>query len=173
MINRRRRTRTSALLLAVTAVAVLAAGGTTAALASAAHPAGTAGRASAGHAAASPVVVSCAGKNQTRPSQFVLACGDGNAGLTHLSWAAWGTSAAFGHGTYEFNDCVPYCAAGHGHHFAVLTALWRPEALPGHAGTRYFTRLTIIYTGRHRYTAGGKTYRLPGTQTFTLYSAGG
>jgi hypothetical protein len=43
----------------------------------------------------------------------------------------------------------------YGHRLPVLVALWRAEPLPGHAGQRYFTRLTIIYTGNRSYRAGG------------------
>jgi len=71
------------------------------------------------------------------------------------------------------NDCVPSCVAGHGHSLAVLVALWRAEARPGHPGQRYFTRLTVIYTGAHSYRAGGKVYHLPGAQTFPLNTGGG
>jgi hypothetical protein len=124
-------------------------------------------------AASKPVVINCTGHTQTRPGHYTLACADGNSYVGHLSWAARGPAAAFGQGTYTFNDCVPDCVSGHFHSFAVLTALWRAQALPHHAGTRYFTRMTIIYSGTHRYRAGGKTYRLPGTQTFPLSPGGG
>ena len=98
-----------------------------------------------------PVVVNCAARIQVRPGEYVLACADGNAELAGLHWASWGSAAAFGDGTSVFNDCVPTCVAGHGHSFPVLVALWRAEPRPGHAGERYFTRLTIIYTGNRGY----------------------
>jgi hypothetical protein len=124
-------------------------------------------------AAGVPVVVDCAAHGQTRPGEYILACADGNASLAGLRWAAWGSSAAFADGTSSFNDCVPSCVAGHGHSFPVLVALWRPEPLPGHAGERYFTRLTIIYTGNRTYHAGGKLYHLPATTTDPLSPYGG
>jgi hypothetical protein len=120
-----------------------------------------------------PVVVNCAMKTQTRPRQYVLACADGNAYLGGMHWAAWGSSSAFAEGVSTFNDCVPYCAAGHFHSFPALVALWRAEPRPGHAGERYFTRLTVIYTGNRSYRAGGKRYQLPQTATYPLSANGG
>jgi hypothetical protein len=124
-------------------------------------------------AASAPVLVDCAAHAQTRPGQYILACADGNAYLGGLHWAAWGSSAAFADGTSTFNDCVPNCVAGHGHSFPVLVALWRPEPLPGHVGERYYTRLTIIYTGSRTYHAGGKLNQLPATTTDPLSQYGG
>jgi hypothetical protein len=120
-----------------------------------------------------PVVVDCAVHAQTRPGQYVLACADGNAYLARLHWATWGSSAAFADGISTFNDCVPSCVSGHGHSFPVLVALWGAEPRPGHAGERYFTRLTIIYTGSRTYRAGGKLYHLPVTATDPLSAYGG
>ena len=119
------------------------------------------------------VVVNCAMKAQTRPGQFILACADGGAYLQGLSWAAWGSSSAFGSGTYVLNDCVPYCADGHFHSFPVLVALWGAEPRPSHAGQMYFTHLTIIFTGSHSYRADGKLYQLPATGSYPLSASGG
>jgi hypothetical protein len=124
-------------------------------------------------AAGLPVVVDCSMHAQTRPGRFVLACADGGAYLAGLHWASWGSSAAFADGVSIFNDCVPTCAAGHGHSFPVLVALWGAEPRPGHTGERYFTRMTIIYTGSRAYHAGGKLYHLPPTVTEPLSPAGG
>ena len=110
---------------------------------------------------------------RTRPGQYILACADGGAYLASLHWATWGSSAAFADGISTFNDCVPNCAAGHGHSFPVLVVLWRPAPLAGHVGERYFTRLTIIYTGSRTYSAGGKQYHLPATATDPLSAYGG
>ena len=124
-------------------------------------------------AASAPVVVDCAVDGRTRPGQYTLACADGGAYLSGLHWASWGPSAAFADGTSTVNDCVPNCTAGHGHSFPVLVALWRAEPRPGHAGQRYFTRLTIIYTGNRSYRAGGAVHRLPVTTTDPLSPFGG
>ena len=120
-----------------------------------------------------PVVVDCAGQAQTRPGQYVLACADGNASLTGLHWASWGSDAAFGEGTSTFNDCVPTCVGGHGHNLPVLVTLWRAEPRPGHPGQRYFTRVTLIYSGNRSYQADGKQYQLPQTVTDPLSQYGG
>jgi hypothetical protein len=120
-----------------------------------------------------PVVVNCTEHRQTRPGSYILACGDGNAYVTGLHWASWGQAAAFATGTDTFRACIPSCAAGHLHSFPILATLWRARPLPGHQGVRYFSRLTIIYTGSRSYRAGGKTYRLPQTATYPLSALGG
>jgi hypothetical protein len=124
-------------------------------------------------AASVPVVVDCAVHAQTRPGQYILACADGGAYLAGLHWATWGSSSAFADGISTFDDCVSNCVAGRGHSFPVLVALWRPEARPGHPGERYFTRLTVIYTGSRSYSAGGTLYHLPVTVTDPLSQYGG
>ena len=123
--------------------------------------------------ATTPVVVDCAVHAQTRPGQYTLACAGGEAYLSGLRWASWGPSAAFADGTSTFNDCTPSCVAGHGPSFPVLVALWRAEPWPGHSGQRYFTRLTIIYTGNRTYHADGKQVQLPVTVTDPLSPFGG
>jgi len=124
-------------------------------------------------AAGVPVVVSCTGQLQTRPRHYVLACGDGNAYITGMHWAAWGPASAFAAGTETFRVCIPSCSAGRLHSFPVLAALWRAAPLPAHPGERYFTRLTLIYTGTRSYSAGGKTYHLNQTVTYPLVASGG
>jgi hypothetical protein len=47
-----------------------------------------------------------------RPGTIVLACGDGNAFLTHLSWSSWTATDAMGTGFFTYNTCTPFCAAG-------------------------------------------------------------
>src|SRR5262249_47545921 len=120
-----------------------------------------------------PVVVDCAVDGRTRPGQYPLACASGGAHLRGPHWAHWEPAAAFADGTSTFDDCVPNCVAGHGHSFPVLVALWRAEAWPGHAGQRYFTRVTIIYTGSRSYRAGGTLHQLPATATYPLSPYGG
>jgi|SRR5215469_4887426 len=120
-----------------------------------------------------PVVINCAAKGQVKPGTYILACADGNAFITKMHWASWGGQAAFGSGTDTFRVCVPSCVAGHNVSFPVLAALWRVQALPGHRGTQYFTRLTLIFTGNRTYKAGGKKVRLPQTTTFPLSAFGG
>ena len=120
-----------------------------------------------------PVVVSCAMKTQVRPSIFTLACADGNAYVSGMSWTAWGSSSALASGKYSFNDCTPNCLSGHGHTFSGLVVLWGVKSLPNHAGVRYFTEMTIILTGNRSYTAGGKKVTESQTQTIPLSNFGG
>jgi hypothetical protein len=136
-------------------------------------PATAAARPHAAAATSATAVINCAGHAVTRPSQYVLACADGNFRLTHLHWAVWQSGKAFANGTSSINDCVPSCAVGKFHNFPVLVALWRVEPLPHHPGMRYFTRVTLIYTGSRSFKAGGKVTRLPQTQTEPLSAAGG
>jgi len=120
-----------------------------------------------------PVVVNCSMKTQVRPGAFTLACADGNAYVGGMSWTAWGSSSALASGKYSFNDCIPNCLSGHGHTFSGLVVLWGVKALPNHAGVRYFTEMTIIITGSRSYTAGGKKYTEPLTNTIPLSNFGG
>lgn len=162
-----------------TAVATLCGIAATAAVAVVAfEPASAAGRPAhrpgiVAPTASVPIVINCAGHAQTRPRSYILACADAGAYLTKMSWANWGSSAAFASGTYNFKVCIPNCAAGHVATFPALAALWRAEPLPGHTGERFFTRMTLIYTGNRSYKAGGKTYHLPQTATYPLSAFGG
>lgn len=124
-------------------------------------------------AASVPVVIDCADQARTRPSQYVLACGEGAASLAGLRWSNWGPSSAAGDGTSVINDCVPSCVAGHGHSFPVLVRLWHAEPLPGHHSERYFTRLTLTYTGSRSYRTGGQLHQLPASATYPLSAYGG
>lgn len=49
------------------------------------------------------------------PSEIVLTCADANEVLTGLRWTSWTATSATAVGTLEYNDCHPYCAAGHLH----------------------------------------------------------
>jgi hypothetical protein len=47
-----------------------------------------------------------------KPTAIVLACGDGNASLTHLSWTSWTATGATATGLFTYNKCIPNCALG-------------------------------------------------------------
>ncbi len=158
-----------AVALALCGIAVIAAAGCS----TAASAAPLAGKQQAAGTSGVPVVIGCINKTEIRPSEYILACGDGNAYLYHVNWFVWGSSSALASGTYIFNDCTPSCVDGHGHSFGVLAVLWDVQPWPGHAGVRYFTRLTIIFTGHRSYAAGGKTYQEPQSQTEQLFPIGG
>ena len=42
----------------------------------------------------------------------MLACGDGNASLTNLTWSSWTPTSATATGYYTYNTCTPDCAGG-------------------------------------------------------------
>jgi hypothetical protein len=110
-------------------------------------------------------VISCLGRPEARPSSFTLACADGNAYLTGLSWTSWAPRLASGYGAQVVNDCLPYCAAGHFHSYPVLVVLWDSAALRGDPGTLRYTKITLIYTGTRPEVLGG----YPGTVTDALW----
>jgi hypothetical protein len=163
--------RVKAAALALAGIAILA---TTAFAASAS--AATSGRSAESvrqAAMAPPVVVNCQMKDQVRPGSIILACADGNAYTGRLSWTAWGSSSALASGNYAFNDCTPNCLSGHNHTFPALVVLWGAKALPGHMGVRYFSEMTMVFTGSRSYTAGGKKVSLAQTMTIPLSNLGG
>ena len=163
------RIRTAIVALCTTAAIATVAAGTAAAATG--HPARHHG--TTGTAASLPVVINCGMKHQVKPASYVLACGDGGAFITNMRWATWGGQAAFGSGTDSLRVCIPNCAAGKTVTFPILAALWRVNPLPGHRSVRYFTRLTLIYTGNRTYKAGGKTFHQPQTVTDPLSALGG
>jgi hypothetical protein len=133
-----------------------------------------AGTASATMMAASPasaassqvVVVSCHGHGQVKPAAFYnFGCMPSQELLAGLSWSSW-NSVAFGHGNLEVNNCTPTCAQGRFVKYPILTVLYRAEPRPQHAGQKYFSRLTWIYTGKR------PTAHAPATVTLTLPSTG-
>ena len=51
-------------------------------------------------------------KSQTKPSEIILACADGNAAVDHIHWSSFGGPQATGSGIYSYNTCSPSCVAG-------------------------------------------------------------
>jgi len=92
------------------------------------------------------VMVNCAGQGQIRPGGYDIGC-TANEMLATLHWQTW-RGTAYGNGVLKVDDCTPTCAQGKYIKYLVLTVLWRPKAWPGHAGQRYFTRVTWIFTGK-------------------------
>jgi hypothetical protein len=91
------------------------------------------------------VDANCYSVGQVKPSQIVLACGDGNAVALGLTWSAWTGQGAQGVGYLKQNTCTPDCAAGvfvnYPAHFALSETV-------SAAGRAYFTRVTITFTGK-------------------------
>ena len=156
-------------LLAMTAVGSLAGCGSVRGGAASSAPVLAADQAVAPR---STIVVNCLGKQQARPSSFVLTCADAGDVLTGLHWADWAASEAFGGGTEMIKTCKPNCAEGGFASFPALITLWRPEPLPGHPGVVYFTRITRIYTASRPplYSCHGTQTCYPLTSTFGLWS---
>jgi hypothetical protein len=57
-------------------------------------------------------MLTCLNQPVMRPSSYTIACGDGNAYWTDVTWSGWGTRRAIGTGIISINQCVPDCADG-------------------------------------------------------------
>jgi hypothetical protein len=134
-----------AAILLVGGATLIPAATATSSTTSGAHPSATPSASAATTPA--PVVLDCAGKPQTRPATFVLACGDGNNYLSGATWSTWSSPSATGTATDRANDCEPYCAAGHFHSYPVDVRLDEPVPWTGHPGQVRYTRLTLDYPG--------------------------
>jgi hypothetical protein len=94
--------------------------------------------------AARVVTIACNGREQVGPRRLALACASGQRPpgnyLTGLRWLRWGWhGAAYGTGEEHPATCVGSTN--------VVVVLWRPRPWPGHAGLRYFSRMTVINRG--------------------------
>jgi hypothetical protein len=158
-------------------VSLLAAGGVglgLACTASATPARPAAGTGSASPAAARMVVFDCPGQPAlVKPKTFILACADGNAELTKLSWTSWTPILASAYGVLSENDCNPTCVGGHFHSYPALLVFWGSATVKNHPGEHRYTMLTQILTGpRPRYFnyQTHKWVTAPVTQTIPLTS---
>ncbi|MEU6578398.1 hypothetical protein [Streptomyces sp. NPDC046805] len=136
----RRPVRCTAIMLGV---GVVLAGTMTTASATRSAPAPTVREAS------TPILVDCTWHSNVRPTDFILACGDGNSRLTGLRWSHWGTQSATAEGVNLVNDCKPYCAAGRFHPYTVTVRLDSPQSWKKNPVREHFTRMTLTYhTGK-------------------------
>lgn len=121
-------------------------------------------------AAASPVLFNCLRNGQMKPANFVLTCADAGSVLVHLRWTRWTAQQAVATGVHELNNCTPNCAEGKFINYPVVVTLWRSEPVPGHPGERYFTRITVHYTGPRppAYTSNGRLVQHPAEWTQPL-----
>jgi hypothetical protein len=113
----------------------------------------TAAAAASGTAAATPIKITNCTTAAVRPRQIVLACGDGNTALSSLRWSRFGGSTASARGTLEYNDCMPNCAAGHIHRYAITIKAFNLRSCRG--GFRVYNKVTLIFAGRPSSTAAG------------------
>ncbi|MFJ4206757.1 hypothetical protein ACIP2Y_45195 [Streptomyces sviceus] len=95
---------------------------------------------------APPVLVDCLWHPHVRPTDFILACGDGNSRLASLHWTRWNAASARAKGVNWVNDCKPYCAAGHFHAYPVTVRLDRAQPWKKHPQLSHYSRITLTYT---------------------------
>ncbi|ANP51302.1 hypothetical protein J2Z21_002937 [Streptomyces griseochromogenes] len=128
-----------------TAVTLAAGAMLTAAMttASASPPAATAPKAEPSQ----PVLVDCFWNRNVRPTDFILACGDGNSRLIGLHWTRWSPDTATAVGVNAVNDCKPYCAAGTFRSYRVTVRLDRPEPWKKHPDVLRYGRMSLTYEG--------------------------
>ena len=69
------------------------------------------------HTSLPTVLPDCVGVPHSKPSEVILACGDGNVAAQKLKWRNWGQSSAHASGVLGMNDCTPDCARGHFHSY--------------------------------------------------------
>jgi hypothetical protein len=111
----------------------------------------------AGRAASPIVLADCLGKPHVKPTEIVLACGDGNESVGGITWTGWGSSFAAGLGTAVINDCTPSCVAGRDHSYPVVVLLTGHETCrPG--GQVAYQTLTIAFLDRKPHTSGGLAF---------------
>jgi hypothetical protein len=91
------------------------------------------------------VLWDCEGNPQVEPSSYVLACGDGNSGLTGVHWTTWRPEDATGTGAEYLNDCTPNCATGHFHNYPVDVSL-AGSVLVAQDKPFGYTRITLTFT---------------------------
>jgi hypothetical protein len=96
----------------------------------------------------------CQGKPHVKPADLVIACGDGNASVSGITWVGWGSSFTAGRGTAAINDCKPNCAAGHDHDYPVVVILTgRQTCRP--SGKIAYARLSLAFLDSGAHQAGG------------------
>ncbi|WP_406118478.1 hypothetical protein [Streptomyces sp. NBC_00989] len=94
-----------------------------------------------------PVLVDCLWHPEVRPTDFMLACGDGNSRLTSLRWTSWNANSATATGINVVNDCKPYCAVGKFHSFPVTVRLDSAQTWKRHPQVRQYGEITLTYPG--------------------------
>jgi hypothetical protein len=102
-------------------------------------------------------VVGDCNKSQIKPSEIILACADGNAGVEHIHWTSFGGATARGSGSYFYNTCTPSCVAGKVKSDPVT--LSASQAKPCFDSQDDYRALSLVF-------AAGAPYK---TKQFTLY----
>ncbi|HUY71202.1 MAG TPA: hypothetical protein VMV08_03100 [Gaiellaceae bacterium] len=92
-----------------------------------------------------------------KPTDIVLACGDGNESIGGITWTGRGSPFAAGRGTAVINDCTPSCVAGHDHAYPVVVLLTGRQACrPG--GQVGYQTLTIAFLDRKPHISSSQTF---------------
>lgn len=120
--------------------------------------------------AASPVWFNCLARGQVKPADYILTCADAGSVLDHLMWTRWTAQQAVATGVHELNNDIPNGAEGKFIDYPAVVTLWRSEPVPGHPGERYFTRITVRYTGPRppAYMSNGQLVQHPAEWTQSL-----
>lgn len=118
------------------------------------------------------VLFDCLNHPVVEPSSYVLTCADYGSILASLKWTSWTAEGATAVGVHELNDCTPNCAEGKFQKFPAIITFWRPEPVAGHPGEKYFSKITVRYTGPRppMYMSNGQLVKNPASWTQTLGS---
>lgn len=103
------------------------------------------------------VLADCLGRPQVKPTDIVLACGDGNASVGGIAWTGWGSTFTAGRGVAVINDCTPTCVAGHDHSYPVVVLLTGRETCRP-SGKIAYAKLTFAFLDDKPHTAGSQTF---------------
>jgi hypothetical protein len=87
-------------------------------------------------------------REQFKPKQITIACGDGTVRVSRLKWTSWSSSQAKASGVYKVDRCNPDCASGRTQSFPVTITLSRPKSCPGHKH-KAFGRLSYAFGAKH------------------------
>jgi len=82
-----------------------------------------------------------------RPSNVIVACGDGGIRLSGIRWRHWDRAAATGSAAMTANTCDPSCAEGEAARFKVSVRAYRIRRCED-TGRYQYTRLRIRFVGR-------------------------
>lgn len=121
-------------------------------------------------AASRTVWFDCTRHGQVEPPAYILTCADAGSVLDHMVWKSWTAQQAVATGVHKLSNCTPSCAEGTFTGYPVVTTLWRSEPVSGQPGERYFTRITVRYTGPRpaAYMSNGRLVRHPAEWTESL-----
>ena len=125
-------------LAVVSAVLVLSAAGAGAAVRSTTRSAGV---------TATPLVLTCAGTDVSKPARLTTTCADGYTYFSKMAWSTWGGMTARATATFWENPCTPNCAASREVSYAATVTLSRIVSL---SHKRFYTRLVASSTDDKR-----------------------